>query len=161
MNLVLCLSLIHFGTSDTVSVPEQARALLKKRVVEQWNRDPSRPPLRFDDPSCAQKGLYFHTSDALVLSAQEAAWSGRLELRNSELLDGARIPFERVSFATAPVTAAPQSSISASSPSQLRRWAPWVLGAGALVAGIFVVRAYRGKGEATPPAQQKAWSVTY
>jgi hypothetical protein len=158
----LCIAFLRLNGAEALPVPEEVQHLIETRLREQWMKGAeSRPELRFDDPQCEEQGVYAYGSDNLVLNADVPSWRGRLELRLTDLLDGARIPFERVtplahrlptreSWALAPNENAPP------------RWLPWVAGAGAVIAGVVAWRLRRPESEPRPTRSRPTeWSVTY
>jgi hypothetical protein len=163
MMKTLCIAFLRLNAGDALPLPPEAQRLVESRLQTQWSKaQDNRPELRFDDPNCAEQGVYTYTPSGLILNADVASWRGRLELGLTELLDGARIPFERVT-PLAHRSPPPESASFAVAPTeQGRNWLPWVAGAGALVAGAIAWKLNQSADEgATRPSKPQGWSVTY
>ncbi|MEO6460114.1 MAG: hypothetical protein ABIO95_06665 [Bdellovibrionota bacterium] len=141
MPVNLCLSFAQLAGSSTALPPPNIQELLKNRISYQWSqRTEDVGQLRFDDATCAFQGSYFYTERSMVLSADSDQWRGPLEMTLTGIIEGERLPFERVSKELSVHHAA--ETLLLNSPQTVsaswKTWLPWTIAALGLAATTYV-----------------------
>ena len=133
----LCILFITAAQGPS-QVPPQVDSLVKRRVQHQYVEQFPDKNIYFDESTenCEANGQYHYSSDSLIMSAENPAWSGRWETSLTDLIEGRSLSF--------PTTEVPHMR----PPSEIKEerplspsWFPWVAGAVvAGVAGFFILR---------------------
>jgi|GEM_PF-7023882 len=135
----LCLAFIHAAGASTTLPPPNIQELVKQRISHQWvQKFPAHKSLRFDDPNCASLGNYHYTDRSLVLNADDEAWRGPLEVALSSLIEGERLPLERVAGGEDARVQRAQVVEGKDRAHSGANWIPWTLAALGAVAVAYV-----------------------
>lgn len=126
---VLCLGFMQLAGASTTLPPPNIQTLIQERLQHQWRQrlGESAPALRFDDPSCAEQGSYHYTDRSLILNADTSSWRGPLEIALTSLVDGERLPFERIAKSEIKAPLASVSRGAGNSQATWKTWLPWSL----------------------------------
>jgi len=137
-----CIGFIQLAGASTTLPPPNIQSLIYERLQHQWRQrfGGNSPELRFDDPSCTEQGSYHYTDRSLILNADTKNWRGPLELALTSLVDGERLPFERVHQTGIGVLPSEASLSGAHPRASWKSWLPWTLVTVGAVVGFWVWR---------------------
>jgi hypothetical protein len=136
----VCIGFIQLAGASTALPPPNIQALIQERLEHQWRQrlGPNLPELRFDDTTCDEQGSYHYTERSLILNADTSAWRGPLEISLTSLVDGGRIPLERVTRTETNTLSKDVSRDSISKNALWSKWLPWSLLTVGAVVGVWV-----------------------
>ncbi len=139
---VFCIGFIQIAGASITLPPPNIQTLIQERLQHQWRQrlEGSPPELRFDDTSCTEQGSYHYTDRSLILNADTESWRGPLEIALTSLVDGERLPFERVTRTEFKVSPSAISLGAGDSRSTWKSWLPWTLVTVGAVVGLWAWR---------------------